>query len=217
MKLRVIFFMILLITGMCFWAYGVDFVCSPMAASSGRMEIPARTDLLKKRAEAAFEYVKSHQLNTHVACLIDLGKHSGLHRFYIWDFNKRLAVDSGLVSHGCASNPWGSTYTAEKPIFSNTPDSHASSLGKYKIGKRGYSQWGIHVNYLLHGLEKSNSKAVSRAIVLHSWESVPENRVYPEGTPEGWGCPAVSNTFMRRVDVLIQHETSPILMWVFAD
>ncbi|MFM2284819.1 MAG: hypothetical protein RLZZ543_316 [Bacteroidota bacterium] len=176
-----------------------------------------RSQLLKSKAKAAAEYVKQKGMNEQHALLIDLGKHSGLHRFYVWSFEKNAPVDSGLVSHGCGDNPWSSTYTAHNPVFSNVPDSHASSLGRYKVGRRGYSQWGIHVNYQLHGLDASNSKALSREIVLHSWESVTEQRVYPEGTPEGWGCPAVSNGFMQRLDILLKKADKPLLMWVYSN
>jgi len=90
-----------------------------------------------------------------------------------------------------------------------------SSLGKYRIGKRGYSNWGINVNYKLHGLEASNSNAYKRIIVLHSWKDIPNDEVYPRGCPEGWGCPAVSNDFMRKLDVLLKNSRKSVLMWVY--
>lgn len=182
---------------------------------SSHLEVESRSAILKSKAELAKIYCENNKLNTHYVFLLDYGKHSGKHRFYVWDFDKQLAVDSGLVSHGCGQNSWGSTYTAQKPIFSNQSDSHASSLGKYRIGKRGYSQWGIHVNYLLHGLDKTNSAAVKREIVLHSWEVVSDRAVFPDGTPEGWGCPAVSNGFMKRIDVILKDADKSVLMWVF--
>lgn len=177
--------------------------------------IDSRFAILKQKADVALTYCQQNKLNTQYAFLLDYGKHSGKHRFYVWNFEKKQAIDSGLVSHGCGSNSWGSTYTADKPVFSNVADSHASSAGKYRIGKRGYSQWGIHVNYLLHGLDKTNSAAVKREIVLHSWEAVSEQSIYPSGTPEGWGCPAVSNGFMKRIDGILQKAERPVLMWVF--
>jgi hypothetical protein len=38
---------------------------------------------------------------------------------------------------------------------------------------------------------------------------------YPEGTPEGWGCPAVSNLQMRKLDSLLKKEKKPLLMWIY--
>ena len=54
--------------------------------------------------------------------------------------------------------------------FSNTPRSNLSSLGLYKIGKEYHGQFGRSLR--LHGLSKSNSNVLIRAIVLHrqpSW------------------------------------------------
>ncbi len=42
--------------------------------------------------------------------------------------------------------------------------------------------------------------AYRRLIVLHSWESDSNIPIYPNGTPEGWGCPAVSNDMMKILD-----------------
>jgi L,D-transpeptidase catalytic domain len=117
------------------------------------------------------------------------------------------------VSHGCGPNPWGKTVSADNAICSNQSDSHCSSEGHYRIGNRGVSSWGIKVNYLLHGLEKTNNNALKRAIVLHSWEEVSNSKVYPNGVPEGWGCPAVSNEMMMYLDQLIKDEKN-ILLWI---
>ncbi|MDR6764224.1 hypothetical protein J2Y38_004453 [Flavobacterium sp. 2755] len=161
----------------------------------------------------AKQYCLQNNLNKDKFILIDLGLHSGLKRFFIYDFKKNLVVKSSMVSHGCGDNRWGATVTKEKPQISNEFDSHCSSLGKYVILDRGVSQWGIKVNYILQGKDKTNSNARNRAIVLHSWEAVPENEVYPEGTPEGWGCPAVSNESMKEIDELLKTNKK-VLMWI---
>ena len=134
---------------------------------------------------------------------------------YVWDFNQNKAVDSGLVSHGCGNAPWGVATTKEKAVFSNVDGSHCSSLGKYKIGERGPSNWGINIKYLLHGLESSNSNALKRYIVLHSWNKVTDAPVYPNGTVESWGCPAVSDAVMKRLDERLKKENIPVLLWIF--
>lgn len=69
------------------------------------------------------------------------------------------------------------------------------------------------MNYLLQGKEKTNSNAVKRAIVLHSWEAVPNDEVYPEGTPEGCGCPAVYNESMTEIDTILKQNKN-VLMWI---
>ena len=119
-----------------------------------------------------------------------------------------------MVSHGCGDNAWGNTFTKTDPKISNEADSHCSSIGKYVIKERGVSQWGIRVKYLLHGKDKTNSNALDRAIVLHSWEKIPHEEVYPRGTPEGWGCPAVSNQAMREIDKILKLSKKPVLLWI---
>jgi len=166
-----------------------------------------------KYYKEAQEYSKKNHLNPNKFILIDLGLHSGLKRFFIYDFKKKKVVKSFMVSHGCGNNVWGQTYTKENAPVSNEPDSHCSSVGKYVVLKRGISQWGIKVNYLLQGKDKTNSNAINRAIVLHSWDEVPNNEVYPEGTPEGWGCPAVSNKSMQEIDEVLK-ENKNILLWI---
>lgn len=82
-----------------------------------------------------------------------------------------------MVSHGCGPLPWGQDYSKEKAVVSNTPDSHLSSVGKYHIAERGYSNWGINIKYTLDGKESTNNKARERYIVLHSWEQVADVEV----------------------------------------
>ncbi|MCT4580517.1 MAG: murein L,D-transpeptidase catalytic domain family protein [Flavobacteriales bacterium] len=170
---------------------------------------------LQNKAKEALTYCKKNKMNSNYCVLIDMHIHSGRNRLFLWDFKANKIVLSGLCSHGCGDEPWGLDNTKDSPIFSNQPDSHLSSLGKYKIGKRGWSNWGIHVNYKLHGLDKTNSNAYKRIIVLHSWEAVEENETYPYGTPEGWGCPAINNDKMKELDAYLEKEKTPVLLWIY--
>ena len=170
---------------------------------------------LVTKSQEAFEFCKQNNFDTSFCILIDMSIHSGKNRLFIWGFSTNSVLNKGLCSHGCGENSWGEDETKTFPKFSNTPDSHKSSLGKYKIGKRGYSQWGIHVNYKLHGLDSSNDKAYKRVIVLHSWDMVQNSETYPKGSPEGWGCPAVSNEMMKIVDNKLQKTKNPVLLWIY--
>jgi len=172
-------------------------------------------DPLNCKLAEAKEYCKMNGLNTEKCILIDMSIHSGKDRLTLWDMKKDSALLSCLCSHGCGENTWGGDETKTTPVFSNTPDTHCSSLGKYKIGARGWSNWGIHVNYKLHGLDSSNSKAYERLIVLHSWDAVPEAPAYPHGTPEGWGCPAISNGNLQKLDPYLSETERPVLLWIF--
>jgi len=171
----------------------IMFSCTT-AAQNAELIAKEKKDLLpntKQKANEALVYCQTNKFNTDFCILIDMRVHSGLKRFFVWDFNKDTITHSFLVSHGCGSNPWATDYTKENPFFSNENGSHCSSLGKYKIGQRAYSNWGVHIKYVLYGLEKSNSNALARYIVFHSWEATPNEEIYPDGTPEGWGCGSI--------------------------
>lgn len=169
---------------------------------------------LKDKVQKALQYNKIHGLSEKYCILIDMGVHSGIYRLFVYDFKAEKIIKKALVSHGCGSRSWAEDYTRSKPMVSNTPESHLSSIGKYRIGKRGLSSWGIKVNYKMHGLDKTNNNAYKRIIVLHSWEQVNDDETFPEGTPEGWGCPAVSNNTMVFLDNLLQ-ENKNVLMWLY--
>ncbi|MDI1233989.1 MAG: murein L,D-transpeptidase catalytic domain family protein [bacterium] len=177
--------------------------------------VPHSTNKQKVPITEAFQFVKQHKMDTTIAILIDYKQHSGKKRGFIIDLKLKLIRDSFLVAHGCGDNNWSMDQSKDAPKFSNAFDSHCSSLGKYKIGARAYSDWGIHVKYLLYGLETSNSNAYKRTIVLHGWESIPDIEPYPNGVPEGWGCPAVSNETMAKLDAFLSDTKRPVLLWAY--
>lgn len=185
------------------------------SAATERMYSHIDRERFRQHARLARTYCREQGMNTSICLLADMSEHSGRARLVVWDMKKDTLIAAGLVSHGCGSRPWGKDRSREQPVFSNQPDSHCSSLGKYKIGQRGYSEWGIHVNYLLHGLEATNSNALPRQVVLHGWDAIPDQEVYPDGTPEGWGCPAVSNAYMSRLDTLLRRQPKPVLLWLY--
>ncbi len=168
-----------------------------------------------QKINEARNFAIEHGLDTDLFVFIDMSVHSGKNRFFVYNQQKKTITHNGLCSHGCCNSPWGEDLSKTSPTFSNEHESHCSSLGKYKIGKRGNSNWGIHVNYKLHGLESSNSNAYDRLIVLHSWNDVPNSETYPDGTPEGWGCPAISNDLMKQVDSLLTLQSKPVLLWIY--
>ena len=169
----------------------------------------------KTKATEALAFCESNKLNLDFCILVDMQLHSGKNRFFVYDFKLDSITYKGLCSHGCCDNAWGQDYSKTNPRFNNIPDSHCSSLGKYKLGKRGYSNWGIHVNYKMHGLDSTNSKAYERFIVLHSWKDVADSETFPVGTPEGWGCPAISNKLLKTIDPLLQKSKKDVLFWIY--
>lgn len=172
-------------------------------------------DSLRAKANEAIIFCKKNKFQDKYCILIDMQLHSGVQRFFLWNFEKDTIQFACLVSHGCGKHPWSLDRSKTNPSFSNTDGSHLSSLGKYKIGARGISDWGVKIKYTLHGLESTNSNATRRYIVFHSWEEMTDEEIYPAGSAEGWGCPTISNNSFKYLDPILKVSKKPVLMWVY--
>ncbi|MCU4189470.1 murein L,D-transpeptidase catalytic domain family protein [Flavobacterium sp. HXWNR29] len=159
-------------------------------------------------------FCKENDYNESYYFLVDLSIHSGKNRFFIYDFASKKVLDKNLVTHGSCDQFEENPDKWKKVKFDNRVDSHCSMKGKYKIGNRDYSSWGINVKYWLHGLESTNKNAEKRVVVLHSWSAVKNKEVYPKYSPLSWGCPAVSDAFMEKLDERLQQSEKPVLLWI---
>ena len=162
----------------------------------------------------ALSFCIKKDFNQDYYFLLDMSIHPGKNRFFVYNFKQNKIINRNLVTHGSCDQLEENPQQWEKAKFDNRNDSHCSMKGKYKIGERAYSQWGIHVKYVLHGLEKSNANAEDRVVVLHSWEAVSNKEVYPQVSPLSWGCPAVSNDFMKLLDTKLKAAKKPVLLWI---
>ncbi|MBE9576367.1 murein L,D-transpeptidase catalytic domain-containing protein [Flavobacterium proteolyticum] len=187
----------------------VCFLC----CNNSEVEPLAVKDYSSIHAEAA-SFCKENNYNESYYFLVDLSVHSGKNRFFIYDFASKKVLDKNLVTHGSCDQFEENPDKWEKVKFDNRVDSHCSMKGKYKIGSRDYSSWGINVKYWLHGLESTNKNAVKRVVVLHSWSAVKNKEIYPRHSPLSWGCPAVSDAFMEKLDERLQQSVKPVLLWV---
>ena len=169
---------------------------------------------LKPKADEAKAFCKSEGLSTEFCILIDMKRHSGKYRMFVWDFSKNSVTEAALCCHG-----YGMKSSKEKPVFSNVIGSHCTALGKYKTGARSYSNWGINVHYKLHGLEKTNNNAFKRLIVLHSHTPVSSKEIYPKSMPTEYskGCPITDDVMMRKLDDKLKKTKKPVLLWIFGD
>lgn len=169
----------------------------------------------EERVKEAKAFIKENKFDETHAVFIDFSEHSGKNRFFVWNFLEEKIEIESLVAHGYGNKGFESTN--QNIVFSNTPNSFTSSLGKYKIGIRAPSQWGINIHYKLHGLEESNSNAYSRYIVLHSFGRIPESEIFPSYLPLGYsqGCPVIDDETMRKMDKLLQTKTKPVLLWAY--
>ena len=162
----------------------------------------------------AKEFCNENKYNEDYYFLVDLSIHSGNNRFFIYDFKTKKVLDRNLVTHGSCDQFEENPDKWKKVKFDHRIDSHCSMKGKYKIGNRDYSSWGINVKYWLHGQESTNKSAEKRVVVLHSWSAVKNKEVYPKYSPLSWGCPAVSDAFMEKLDVRLQQSEKPVLLWI---
>jgi hypothetical protein len=116
--------------------------------------------------------------------VIDYRRPSVTQRMWLLDLDVGSAR-SMLVAHGEATGGLWAT------AFSNTPDSHQSSLGLFR-GAEVYN--GRHGRSLrLDGLEPGhNDKAREREIVVHGADYVSYGFILRSGRlGRSWGCPAV--------------------------
>ena len=163
---------------------------------------------LNKKALPARDYIVAHDFNEEFCFLIDMRLPSGEKRFFVYNLQKDSVEIAGLVTHGSGVNN-----TSNSPVFSNTPNSNCTSLGKYRIGRPYQGKFGLA--YKLYGLDKTNSKAFERFVVLHSHACVPNDEVAPQPICESWGCPTVAPAFLKQLQSYIDVSAKPILLWIY--
>ena len=194
-------------------ALGAGMVAYAKCAASSSDSVPVKVEQrLREKAQAGKAYCDKNGYNTNYCFLVDFSIHSGKRRFFVWDFKGDSVKYASLCAHG-----YGKNSTLSKPVFSNVEGSYCSSLGKYKVGIRSYSKWGINVHYKLHGLEATNNNAFKRVSVLHSYDLVPATDIYHVHLPLGISllCPVICNDVMRKVDKLLKGEAKPVLLWMY--
>ena len=105
------------------------------------------------------------------------------------------SVRSHLVAHGRGSDP---AHTGWLERFSNEPHSNATSAGAYRTGSL---YLGVHGRSMrLEGLDRTNSNALSRAIVVHGAWYVNEEMIGHSGMlGRSQGCFAVADSSLPEI------------------
>lgn len=165
-----------------------------------------------KQIEVLDQFCREYNANSDYYYLIDFSIHSGKKRMFLYDRKNKKIIRSYMVSHGSGNGERNGV-----PItFSNQINNHCTSLGVALINGRDYSNWGTHVKYWLDGLEESNSNMRKRIVVLHSYEGVSNEEVYPSAIMNSQGCPMVSIEAMQEIDEFIQkQDNKKILIYSF--
>jgi hypothetical protein len=176
-------------------------------------EISVMKNSSKEKLDAEVKEIKkvikgNPKYNKEIAFFIDMKISSGKNRFFVYDLNKETIIDQGLVAHGSGSE----TGIQGKLKFSNTNNSLATSLGKYYISNSYIGRFDKA--YKLYGLDKTNSNAFDRAIVLHKYFDVP----YKEQTEyicNSYGCPMVNEKYFKRIEKIIDNSKTNILLVIY--
>jgi hypothetical protein len=144
-------------------------------------------------SEKAFQYAwkgykylaESRKIKNEVLSICDFSQSSRRKRFYVIDVAGKKVLVNTWVAHGRNS---GGEYARS---FSNSPESHKSSLGFYVTRSTYYGSHGLSLK--IEGLEKSfNDKADERNIVIHGSEYVGAG--FLKRSPfngRSFGCPAL--------------------------
>ncbi|MEO6730485.1 MAG: murein L,D-transpeptidase catalytic domain family protein [Ferruginibacter sp.] len=154
-----------------------------------------------KYAMKGFEYLKKTNCisKKNIVSIIDFSQPSTHKRLYVIDMTSGKILFNTWVAHGRNS---GNEYANQ---FSNSPESHQSSLGFYTtmdtyIGANGYS-------LRLKGCEKGiNDKAYERAIVIHGADYVSDGFINNRGVlGRSYGCPALPAELNKKIIDLIKN------------
>ncbi|MBA5800324.1 murein L,D-transpeptidase catalytic domain family protein [Rhizobium changzhiense] len=157
-------------------------------AEDAELELPMKR-LIALRNE---RYQESHPRYWAIA---NFDLHSSKPRLFVFDVIAN-ETSSYLCSHGRGSE--GPTDDGIADVFSNVEGSKATSLGIYRCAETYQGENGYSLK--LDGLEETNSRARSRAIVIHGadYVSLRFSQQYGRiGRSEG--CPALDQLVARKV------------------
>ena len=122
--------------------------------------------------------------NSKYLTIIDMRMSSNSKRLFIINMHENKIEHQSIVAHGRRS---GNEFAN---IFSNTINSHQSSIGFYQTAETYFGKHGLSLR--LDGLEYSNNNARKRAIVIHSANYVSESFIKKFGRlGRSYGCPSL--------------------------
>lgn len=157
-------------------------------------------------------YALTHGLSTKYCFFVNYGVPSGTPRFYVWDFAKHDVIATARCMHGS-----GMANTASQPVFSNNVNSNCSSLGRFEVLRNEHGSRLKH-SFRMKGLDKENSNAYRRGLLIHSsrWVDQHKHKKYiPLHRPSCQGCVTISTKGMKYVESLVNGEPKNILLWSF--
>ncbi|WP_167028557.1 murein L,D-transpeptidase catalytic domain-containing protein [Chryseobacterium sp. Tr-659] len=153
-------------------------------------------------------YIKGKNYNQDRAVFINFKIPSGKFRYFVYDLKNDKVLQHAVVSHGS-----GSVIPRSDALqFSNIEGSYQSSLGKYEIRESYIGKFGKA--YRLKGLDATNSNAMERAIVLHSYGCIPD-RESQSPACLSLGCPMLSVNAFNQTAKYIDESKKPMILYAF--
>lgn len=162
------------------------------------IDFAVKTDDLKT-------YCYARGYNSNYGIFVDYGRCSIQKRFFVVDLQTGKIIMRSLCGHGL-----GGESTILKADFSNVPGSNCSSLGHYRIGRerKMYNRPAVSIRmpmaFELDGLDKSNSNARSRYILIHE-------ALYPMSE----GCITLPIPRYNKLAEFLHSQKKPIIMWAY--
>ena len=137
---------------------------------------------ISRRVALAIEHVLRQPSDHRRAAVLDFSVHSATPRFHLVERASGRVLQTLRVAHGQGSE--GARRDGHAEVFSNVPDSNASSLGLYRTAETYVSDAYPGLAMRMDGLSPTNSNARSRFIVIHaarymepeSWDGKPAGR-----------------------------------------
>ena len=150
---------------------------------------------------------RTKHTNSDYVFVVDLNKPSSDYRFFVVRLKDSMIINRGLCCNG-------KTAANGKVLFSNTPGTHCSSKGAYRVGHSYLGKFGKA--YKLHGLESTNSNAFARNIVLHAYWGIPRDPI-GIGMIKSEGCPTVNKEFFTELESYIAESKQPVFLYILGD
>ncbi len=164
-----------------------------------------KPDDLDGRAKELSSYCMYKGYNTDYGILVDYGRCSIQKRFFVVDLHTGRIIMRSLCGHG-----FGGESTILNAEFSNVPGSNCSSLGHYRVGRerRMYTRPAVSIRlpmaFELDGLDKTNSNARSRYILIHE-------SLYPMSE----GCITLPIPQYNKLSKFLHSQKGSTIMWAY--
>lgn len=153
-------------------------------------------------------FLKGKNYNQDIAVFINFKIYSGKYRYFIYDLRNNKVLQQAIVSHGSGSV----IKNSDALSFSNIEGSYQSSLGKFEIKESYIGKFGK--SYRLNGLDFTNNNAMQRAIVLHSYECIPDKESQNPACLS-LGCPMLSLNALQQTAHYIDSSKQTVILYAF--